>query len=47
MTLAFLALRVPFGLLFGRSGIMTLIPWDVLSFSLVGLLVASHDFGWS
>ena len=46
MTLAFLALRVPFGLLFGLGvGIMTLIPFgDVLSFSLVGLLVASHDF---
>jgi predicted PurR-regulated permease PerM len=46
MTLAFLALRVPFGLLFGLGvGIMTLIPFgDVLSFSLVGLLVAAHNF---
>lgn len=46
MTLAFLALRVPFGLLFGLGvGFMTLIPFgDVLSFSLVGLLVAAHDF---
>ena len=45
MTSAFLALRVPFGLLFGLGvGIMTLIPFgDVLSFSLVSLLVASHD----
>lgn len=47
MTLVFLVLRVPFGLLFGLGvGIMTLIPFgDVLSFSLVSLLVASHDFG--
>lgn len=46
MTLAFLALRVPFGLLFGLGvGIMTLIPFgDVLSFCLVTLLVAAHDF---
>lgn len=46
MTLVFLGLRVPFGLLFGLGvGIMTLIPFgDVLSFSLVSLLVASHDF---
>ena len=46
MTLVFLALRVPFGLIFGLGvGIMTLIPFgDVLSFSLVSLLVASHDF---
>lgn len=46
MTLVFLVLRVPFGLLFGLGvGIMTLIPFgDVLSFSLVSLLVASHDF---
>ena len=46
MTAAFLALRVPFGLIFGLGvGIMTLIPFgDVLSFSLVGLLVAAHDF---
>ena len=46
MSLAFLALRVPFGLLFGLGiGVMTLIPFgDVLSFSLVGLLVAVHDF---
>jgi predicted PurR-regulated permease PerM len=46
MSLAFLALRVPFGLIFGLGiGIMTLIPFgDVLSFSLVSLLVAAHDF---
>ena len=46
MTVSFLALRVPFGLLFGLGiGIMTLIPFgDVLSFCLVSLLVASHDF---
>ena len=46
MTAGFLALKVPFGLLFGLAiGIMTLIPFgDVLSFSLVGLLVAAHDF---
>ncbi|MBD2124091.1 AI-2E family transporter [Trichocoleus sp. FACHB-262] len=46
MTLAFLALRLKFGLLFGLGiGVMTLIPFgDVLSFVLVGLLVASHDF---
>lgn len=46
MTAGFLALKVPFGLLFGLGiGIMTLIPFgDVLSFSLVGLLVAAHDF---
>ena len=46
MTLVFLVLRVPFGLLFGLGvGIMTLIPFgDVLSFSLISLLVASHDF---
>ena len=46
MTLVFLALRVPFGLIFGLSiGIMTLIPFgDVLSFSLICLLVAIHNF---
>lgn len=46
MTLVFLSLRVPFGLLFGLGvGIMTLIPFgDVLSFGLVCLLVASHNF---
>lgn len=46
MSLVFLALKVPFGLLFGLGiGVMTLIPFgDVLSFSLVGLLVAVHDF---
>ena len=46
MTAGFLAIRVPFGLLFGLGiGIMTLIPFgDVLSFSLVGLLVAAHNF---
>ena len=46
MTSVFLALGVPFGLLFGLGvGVMTLIPFgDVLSFGLVCLLVASHDF---
>lgn len=46
MSLTYLALGVPFGLLFGLGvGIMTLIPFgDVLSFSLVGLLVTVHDF---
>jgi len=46
MTAVFLSLRVPFGLLFGLGvGLMTLIPFgDLLSFSLVSLLVASHDF---
>jgi len=46
MTLVFVSLKVPFGLLFGLGvGIMTLIPFgDLLSFSLVSLLVASHDF---
>lgn len=46
MTTTFLVLRVPFGLIFGMGiGIMTLIPFgDVLSFGLVSLLVASHDF---
>lgn len=46
MTLAFLALRLKFGLLFGLGiGVMTLIPFgDVVSFTLVGLVVAAHDF---
>lgn len=46
MTLAFLVLRVPFGLLFGIGiGVAALIPFgDILSFSLVSLLVASHNF---
>lgn len=46
MTVVFLSLQVPFGLLFGLGvGLMTLIPFgDLLSFSLVSLLVASHDF---
>lgn len=46
MTSVFLALGVPFGLLFGLSvGFLTLIPFgDVLGFGLVSLLVASHDF---
>jgi predicted PurR-regulated permease PerM len=46
MTLVFLFLDVPFGSIFGLGvGILTLIPFgDVLSFSLVSLLVASHDF---
>ncbi len=46
MTLAFLALKVPFGLLFGVGiGLMSLIPFgDVLGFGSVSLLVASQDF---
>lgn len=46
MTLAFLALGLKFGLLFGLGiGVMTLIPFgDVFSFVLVGLVVAAHDF---
>ncbi|HEY9860043.1 MAG TPA: AI-2E family transporter [Candidatus Obscuribacterales bacterium] len=46
MTLAFLALRLKFALLFGLGiGVMTLIPFgDVLSFILVGLVIAAHDF---
>lgn len=46
LTTVFLVLKVPFGLLFGLGvGVMTLIPFgDLLSFSLVSLLVASHDF---
>lgn len=46
MTVVFLSLKVPFGLLFGLGvGIMALIPFgDLLSFSLVSLLVASHNF---
>lgn len=45
MTVAFLVLRVPFGLLFGIGiGVTALIPFgDILSFSLVSLLVASHN----
>lgn len=46
MTTTFLVLKVPFGLIFGLAiGVLTLIPFgDVLSFSLVSLLVAVHDF---
>jgi len=45
MTLAFLALRVPFGLLFGLGwDYDSNSLWGCLEFSLVGLLVASHDF---
>jgi len=46
MTAVFLSQKVPFGFLFGLGvGLMTLIPFgDLLSFSLVSLLVASHDF---
>ncbi len=46
MTVTFLVLKVPFGLIFGLAiGVLTLIPFgDVLSFSLVSLLVAAHDF---
>ncbi len=46
MTVTFLVLKVPFGLIFGLAiAVLTLIPFgDVLGFSLVSLLVASHDF---
>lgn len=46
MTLLFLILNVHLGLLFGLAiGIMTLIPFgDVLSLSVITLLIASHDF---
>ncbi|MBV8885424.1 MAG: AI-2E family transporter [Chroococcidiopsidaceae cyanobacterium CP_BM_RX_35] len=46
MTLIFLVLRVPFGLLFGIGiGFLSLVPFgDVLGFSLVSLLVAYQDF---
>ncbi len=46
MTTTFLVLKVPFGLIFGLAiAVLTLIPFgDVLGFSLVSLLVASHDF---
>jgi predicted PurR-regulated permease PerM len=46
MTLIFLALKVPFGLLFGVGiGFLSLIPFgDTLGFSLVSLIVASQDF---
>ena len=46
MTSTFLLLKVPFGLVFGLAiAVLTLIPFgDVLGFSLVSLLVASHDF---
>lgn len=46
MTVVFVSLNVPFGSIFGLCvGILTLIPFgDVLSFVLVSLLVATHDF---
>ncbi len=46
MTVTFLVLKVPFGLIFGLAiAVLTLIPFgDVLGFSLVSLLVATHDF---
>jgi predicted PurR-regulated permease PerM len=46
MTLMFLVLRVHFGLLFGLTvGVMSLIPFgDVLSLSVIILLLASHNF---
>jgi len=46
MTLTFLVLKVPFGLLFGVGiGFLSLVPFgDTLGFSLVSLLVASQDF---
>ncbi len=45
MTVAFLVLKLPFGLLFGISiGLLTLIPFgDVLGFTLVSLFVTFHD----
>jgi predicted PurR-regulated permease PerM len=45
MTLVFLVLKIPFGLLFGVGiGLFSLIPFgDVFGFSLVSLLVASQD----
>ncbi len=45
-TLMFLALQVPFGLLFGLGiGIMSLIPFgDVVSLGVITLIIASHDF---
>ena len=46
MTLAFLVLRVPFGLLFGLVvGVLSLIPFGAgLSISLVSILVAFNNF---
>lgn len=46
MTVTFVLLKVPFGLIFGLAiAVLTLIPFgDVLGFSLVSLLVATHDF---
>lgn len=46
MTLIFLLLKIPFGLLFGVGiGLMSLIPFgDVFGFSLVSLIVFSQDF---
>lgn len=46
MTLAFLFLRVPFGLLFGLVvGVLSLVPFGAgLSISLVSLLVATNNF---
>jgi predicted PurR-regulated permease PerM len=46
MTLVFLVLKVPFGLLFGVGiGLVSVIPFgDVLSLSVITLLIASHDF---
>ncbi|MBV9388221.1 MAG: AI-2E family transporter [Chroococcidiopsidaceae cyanobacterium CP_BM_ER_R8_30] len=46
MTLTFLFLRVPFGLLFGIGiGFLSLVPFgDVLGFTLVSLIVAYQDF---
>ena len=46
MTVMFLALKVPFGLVFGLVvGIMSLIPFgDVVSLAVIILLVTSHNF---
>ena len=46
MTVMFLIMKVPFGLVFGLTvGIMSLIPFgDVVSLGVIILLIASHNF---
>lgn len=46
MTLLFLILKVPFGLLFGLGmGLVSIVPFgDVFSLGVITLLIASHDF---
>jgi len=46
MTLVFLVLKVPFGLLFGLAvGLISVIPFgDVLSVSVISLILTSHNF---